>query len=220
MRTNLPITGIEIELADDATLVSYTNPKGIILRVNDEFLRVSKFAESELVGQPHNKASRSLIESVELAYAATREGRPEGMRIKTGVVTKRGWSRELNPLWRLWTIRDVVDSVNPVATLVAEISHASQEQSTGIDLINQMVMQIDDGTQRNAALVEDAAASARSLEQQSGHLVQTAAAFRLGSESEPRSFNTSFTEPTPLRSRARAHAPAPATGRVIQHAAS
>jgi methyl-accepting chemotaxis protein len=80
------------------------------------------------------------------------------------------------------TMQDIVSSVKQVAGLVADISQASQEQSAGIDLINQMITQVDEGTQQNAALVEEAAASARSLEQQSGHLVQTAAAFRLGNE--------------------------------------
>ncbi|QOY63313.1 PAS domain-containing protein [Lysobacter sp. H21R4] len=81
------------------------------------------------------------------------------------------------------TMQDIVSSVEQVAGLVADISLASQEQSSGIDLINQMLTQVDAGTQQNASLVDAATASARSLEHQSGELVRTAAAFRLGQES-------------------------------------
>ncbi len=82
------------------------------------------------------------------------------------------------------TMQEIVTSVEQVARLVADISQASQEQSAGIGLLNQTIVQIDEGTQQNAALVEQAAAAARSLEQQSGHLVQTASAFRLDTSAE------------------------------------
>jgi hypothetical protein len=51
------------------------------------------------------------------------------------------------------TMQDIVSSVNRVATLMAEISAASQEQSQGIDQVNQTVTSLDDMTQQNAALV-------------------------------------------------------------------
>ncbi|MGY0799341.1 methyl-accepting chemotaxis protein [Lysobacter sp. A286] len=120
------------------------------------------------------------------------------------------------------TMQDIVSSVKQVAGLVADISLASQEQSTGIDLINQMIMQVDEGTQQNAALVEGAAAAARSLEQQSSHLVQTAAAFRLGSESTGATANV----PRPEYSKAATQRPlgalravaGPTTRRIPRHA--
>ncbi|MBW3549741.1 MAG: HAMP domain-containing protein [Proteobacteria bacterium] len=80
------------------------------------------------------------------------------------------------------TMGEIVTSVKRVTDIIADISAASQEQSTGIEQINQAVLQMDEGTQQNAALVEEASAAARSLEQQSGHLVQTVAAFRLNLE--------------------------------------
>lgn len=54
MRNNLPIIRVEIALDDDATLVSYTDPAGTILRVNRELIQVSGFSEAELVSQPHH----------------------------------------------------------------------------------------------------------------------------------------------------------------------
>ncbi|MFC3661621.1 hypothetical protein ACFOM9_16290, partial [Luteimonas notoginsengisoli] len=50
---------------------------------------------------------------------------------------------------------------------------------TGIEQVNQAITQMDEGTQQNAALVEEATAAARSLEEQAGQLVQTVAAFRI-----------------------------------------
>jgi methyl-accepting chemotaxis protein len=77
------------------------------------------------------------------------------------------------------TMQDIVRSVQQVTNLIAEISAASGEQSSGIAQVNLTVTQLDDMTQQNAALVEEAMASARSLEDQARDLVEAAAAFRL-----------------------------------------
>ncbi len=54
MRTNLPVTNNEIELGDETIIVSKTDLKGQITYVNRDFLAISGFAESELIGEPHN----------------------------------------------------------------------------------------------------------------------------------------------------------------------
>nr|WP_272901282.1 methyl-accepting chemotaxis protein [Herbaspirillum frisingense] len=77
------------------------------------------------------------------------------------------------------TISEVVSSVQRVTDVVAEISNASQEQSAGIDQIGLAIGHIDEVTQQNAALVEQAAAAARSLEEQAGQLSELVSAFRL-----------------------------------------
>jgi methyl-accepting chemotaxis protein len=64
------------------------------------------------------------------------------------------------------TMRDIVDSVQRVTDIMAEISAASQEQSAGIEQVNQTVVHMDEATQQNAALVEEASAAARSMEEQ------------------------------------------------------
>lgn len=54
MRTNLPVTGREVELADGEVIVSHTDTKGKIVSINRSFVRISGFTEVELIGQPHN----------------------------------------------------------------------------------------------------------------------------------------------------------------------
>jgi methyl-accepting chemotaxis protein len=77
------------------------------------------------------------------------------------------------------TMQDVVDSVARVHTMVAEITVASQEQRTGIDQVNQAIGAMDEVTQQNAALVEQAAAAASSMQEQAGLLADVAGGFRL-----------------------------------------
>lgn len=77
------------------------------------------------------------------------------------------------------TMGDVVQSVQQMTDVMAEIMAASQEQSTGIAQINQAVSQMDQVTQQNAALVEEAAAAAQSLHEQSATLAKEVSVFRL-----------------------------------------
>ncbi len=77
------------------------------------------------------------------------------------------------------TMGEIVDSVQRVTDIMSEISAASQEQSTGIEQVNQTVVQMDETTQQNAALVEEAMAAARSLEEQAGQLDEAIAVFQL-----------------------------------------
>ncbi|MDB5776441.1 MAG: tar13 [Herbaspirillum sp.] len=78
------------------------------------------------------------------------------------------------------TMIEVVASVKQVADVMSEILAASVEQSAGIEQVNQAVTQMDQATQQNAALVEEAAAAAASLQDQAGRLVQAVAVFKLG----------------------------------------
>jgi methyl-accepting chemotaxis protein len=77
------------------------------------------------------------------------------------------------------TMSDIVDSVQRVTDIMGEITMATQEQSSGIDQINMAVSQMDTVTQQNAALVEEAAAAAASLEDQAARLAQVVSVFRL-----------------------------------------
>lgn len=80
------------------------------------------------------------------------------------------------------TMQDVVASIRRVTDLMGEISSASAEQSAGVAQVGEAVSQMDQATQHNAALVEESAAAAASLETQARELVQAVAAFRLGGE--------------------------------------
>ncbi len=77
------------------------------------------------------------------------------------------------------TMQEVVASVKRVADIMAEISAASREQSAGIDQVCLAVTQMDEVTQQNAALVEQAAAAAESLEEQAHGLAEAVAVFRV-----------------------------------------
>ena len=77
------------------------------------------------------------------------------------------------------TMDDIVSQVQRVSQLLAEISLASREQSQGIDQISDAVMQMDQVTQQNAALVEESAAAAESLKVQAQTLSRVVALFKL-----------------------------------------
>ncbi|MCX7219942.1 MAG: methyl-accepting chemotaxis protein, partial [Burkholderiales bacterium] len=77
------------------------------------------------------------------------------------------------------TIDEVVTSVKHVTDIIAEISAASQEQSSDIEAINRSVIEMDGMTQQNAALVEEAAAAAQSLQDQASELAKVVSIFKL-----------------------------------------
>ena len=74
---------------------------------------------------------------------------------------------------------DIVTSVELVTDIMSGIATASQEQSAGIEQVNQAVGQMDEMTQQNAALVEQAAAAAESLQDQAEKLAQLVGVFKL-----------------------------------------
>ncbi|MGL6682413.1 methyl-accepting chemotaxis protein, partial [Xanthomonas hortorum] len=76
------------------------------------------------------------------------------------------------------TMGEVVASVQRVTDIMGEISAASQEQSAGIEQVNQTITQMDETTQQNAALVEEATAAARALEDQATQLTDAVAVFK------------------------------------------
>jgi len=80
------------------------------------------------------------------------------------------------------TMDDVVASVRRVTDIMAEITSASSEQSTGIDQVNIAISQMDQVTQQNAALVEQAAAAAESMQDQAANLARVADSFKLGND--------------------------------------
>ncbi len=89
--------------------------------------------------------------------------------IKTLIVDSRsrveGGSRLVNKSGE--SLDEITTSVKKVSDVIAEISFASEEQASGINEVNKAIMQMDEITQQNAALVEEAAAAAESLGEQS-----------------------------------------------------
>jgi methyl-accepting chemotaxis protein len=78
------------------------------------------------------------------------------------------------------TMGEIVESVKRVSDMMSEITAATQEQSSGIDQINQAIGQMDQVTQQNAALVEEAAAASESMKDQARNLTEVVSVFRLG----------------------------------------
>jgi methyl-accepting chemotaxis protein len=77
------------------------------------------------------------------------------------------------------TMHEVVDSVRRVTDIMAEITAASMEQSAGIAEVSRNVVDMDQGTRENAALVEEAAAAAASMQEQAAQLARAVSIFKL-----------------------------------------
>lgn len=77
------------------------------------------------------------------------------------------------------TMNEVVASVKRVTDIMIEITAASQEQSSGIEQVNRAIVQMDNVTQQNATLVEEAAAAAESMQNQASTLTQVVSIFKL-----------------------------------------
>ena len=108
------------------------------------------------------------------------------------------------------TMAEIVDSVRRVTDIMGEISSASLEQTEGIEQINGAVAQMDEGTQQNAALVEEAAAAAAALREQSTRLAQAVSVFRIdGAQMLAASTAAVDASPAPVRPALTVRKPAP-----------
>jgi methyl-accepting chemotaxis protein len=83
------------------------------------------------------------------------------------------------------TMQEVVASIERVAGIMGEITHASHQQSGGIAQVHQAISDMDSATQQNAALVEEAAAAAASMHEQAGQLVEVVSVFRVATGAAP-----------------------------------
>jgi methyl-accepting chemotaxis protein len=81
-------------------------------------------------------------------------------------------------------LTEIVDSIKRVAEIVSEIAAASAEQASGLEQVNTSLTQMDEVTQQNSALVEENAATAKTLEQQSQHMHERVSFFQLGDSAE------------------------------------
>ena len=111
------------------------------------------------------------------------------------------------------TMTEVVQAIQQVTAIVADISGASAEQSAGVAQISAAITQIDQATQQNAALVEEMAAAASSLQTQAQDLVHTMARFQLGESIGRASANNG------PAGRSTVPGNSPASGRPVRHPA-
>ena len=114
-----------------------------------------------------NLAQRSAQASKEIKVLISESGR----EVATGADLVKGAGK---------TLDEILSSVKRVADIVGEIAAASAEQASGIDQVNAAVTQMDEMTQQNAALVEESAAAAHALEDQSGELTRLMSFFQVG----------------------------------------
>ncbi len=77
------------------------------------------------------------------------------------------------------TLAEIVGSVKRVTDIIAEIAAASQEQASGIDQVNKAIMQMDEMTQQNAALVEEATSASQSMKEQAQALMRQVGSFKV-----------------------------------------
>jgi methyl-accepting chemotaxis protein len=77
------------------------------------------------------------------------------------------------------TMEEIVDGIRRVADIMGEISAATGEQTLGIEQINEAISQMDQTTQQNASLVEEAAAASETLQRQAGELADAVRVFKL-----------------------------------------
>ncbi|MBP5980928.1 MAG: Tar ligand binding domain-containing protein [Halomonas sp.] len=116
------------------------------------------------------------------------------------------------------TMADVVTAVRRVTDIMDEISAASQEQSDGIEQVSHAVGQMDQVTQQNAALVQEASAAAASLEEQANHLEEAVAVFKLlGSQAPQRTSLPAQATPTLARPAKKVVPAVPATRSTSSH---
>ncbi|GGC69734.1 methyl-accepting chemotaxis protein [Undibacterium terreum] len=95
------------------------------------------------------------------------------------------------------TMHEIVNSIQSVADIMGEITAASAEQSAGLDQINTAVVKMDEATQQNAALVEEAAAAAGSTQDQAKRLLDAVSVFKIDERSQQ--FVASVTAVPPVR---------------------
>jgi methyl-accepting chemotaxis protein len=106
------------------------------------------------------------------------------------------------------TMQDIVREVQRVTDLISEISASTVEQTSGIGQISAAVAQLDQVTQQNAALVEESAAAADSLNHQAQQLVQAVAVFKLGQHEQRAGQTAASAAPAPRRAPALPQRPA------------
>jgi len=82
------------------------------------------------------------------------------------------------------SLDEIVESINAVASIVADIAHASADQAHGLEQVGKALTQMDEITQQNAALVEQNAATARTLEHQAQAMDERVAVFRTGDDEQ------------------------------------
>jgi methyl-accepting chemotaxis protein len=100
------------------------------------------------------------------------------------------------------SLAEIVESIKKVAVVVSEIANASAEQATGIDQINKALTQMDEVTQQNSALVEENAATAKTLEHQAKSMDEQVSVFKIADSIEVQGQAPARAEPARVAAKA------------------
>lgn len=138
-------------------------------------LALNAAVEAARAGEQGRGFSVVASEVSALALSAAKSAREIAELIKASVERVEAGSRLVDDAGQ--TMQDIVNRVSQVSVLLSEISSATVEQSAGIELVGDAVNQLDQVTQQNAALVEQAAAAAESLSHQATRLVESVEVF-------------------------------------------
>jgi len=116
------------------------------------------------------------------------------------------------------TMNDILESVRKVTDVIAEITAATTEQSAGISQVNLAIVEMDNVTQQNAALVEQAAAAAAAMQEQSAHLLSAVSIFQLKNETTTPTSSSNAARPKPklVRPASKANPPRQTTRNIAK----
>jgi methyl-accepting chemotaxis protein len=164
------IRGSAAQMADIIGLID-----GIAFQTN--ILALNAAVEAARAGDAGRGFAVVAGEVRQLAHRTSEAARDIGNLIKAAVQQVGAGDQQVREA--AGAMQDIVDSVANVEQIMAQIKHASSEQHAGILACSQAVVQMDHGTQQNAALVEQVAAAASALQQQSAQLEDAVARFKI-----------------------------------------
>jgi methyl-accepting chemotaxis protein I, serine sensor receptor len=170
VETMREINGSSSKIADIIAII-----EGIAFQTN--ILALNAAVEAARAGEEGRGFAVVAGEVRSLAQRSSAAAREIKALIDTSVARVQTGSALVDEAGR--TMAEIIGAVQRVTDIMGEIAAASQEQSSGIEQVSRAVTQMDEVTQQNAALVEEAAAAAQSLEDQAGRLRQAVAVFQV-----------------------------------------
>ncbi|KXU86681.1 hypothetical protein CR51_37625 [Caballeronia megalochromosomata] len=164
------IDGSSSKIADIITII-----EGIAFQTN--ILALNAAVEAARAGEEGRGFAVVAGEVRSLAQRSSAAAKEIKELIDTSVARVRNGTTLVDEAGR--TMNEIIGAVQRVTDIMGEIAAASEEQSSGIEQVARAVTQMDEVTQQNAALVEEAAAAAQSLEDQAARLRQAVAVFQV-----------------------------------------
>jgi len=149
---------------------------GIAFQTN--ILALNAAVEAARAGEQGRGFAVVASEVRNLAHRSSQAAREIKELIAASVANVETGSRLVNDAGQ--TMGDIVDSIVRVTDIMGEITSATHEQTIGIEQINLAITQMDEVTQQNAALVEQAAAASQSMQEQAGELAHVVGFFKTG----------------------------------------